>query len=343
LTKPPDSTNTQHDSPLRGIAAQTHNLKLAARSWVMALYYTLLRPLILLLPSGPQAWCLNHIHRARAPLLRLLDRKSEERPPPPPAAPIPSGLIEGEDDSDIKLITIIGRGHSGTRAMSHTLYASGVCMGGLLNDSGDLMPPESLYGACRILARHVVWKGGLEWDFSQLHTIPVPEEFRTLVRTYLASVLNSKSAARGWKLPETTLVYPWIVRMFPETKYIFWIRDPRDCILGKHLTDDLADFGIEYPQTEDVMLQRAISWKYQYDIVKATPRPANWIEVRFEDFILDQEKTLARLEEFLGMNLARIVVRRDAVGRWKQDKSARYFDFFAPAMDEYHYPAPKRA
>ena len=30
-------------------------------------------------------------------------------------------------------------------------------------------------------------------------------------------------------------------------------------------------------------MRRAISWKYQYDIVKATPRPAKWIEVRFED------------------------------------------------------------
>ena len=35
--------------------------------------------------------------------------------------------------------------------------------------------------------------------------------------------------------------------MFPEIHYIFWIRDPRDCILGQHLTDDLADFGIAYP------------------------------------------------------------------------------------------------
>ena len=39
------------------------------------------------------------------------------------------------------LITVIGRGHSGTRAMSHTLSASGVFMGAPLNVSGDLVPP----------------------------------------------------------------------------------------------------------------------------------------------------------------------------------------------------------
>lgn len=241
------------------------------------------------------------------------------------------------------LITIIGRGHSGTRAISHTLYASGVFMGDMINDSGDMLPPENMYDACRVIARHVGWKGGLEWDFSRLHTMPIPKEFQALVRSYLKPVLDNRSPARGWKLPETVLAYPWIARMFPEIKYIFWIRDPRDCIIGGHVTDDLADFGIRYPKTDDLMLRRAISWKYQYDIVKATPRPSNWIEVRFEDFILRQQKTLSRLEEFLGMDLARIIVRRDAVGRWKQDQGVNYFDFFAPAMAEYRYPAPDPA
>ena len=68
----------------------------------------------------------------------------------------------------MSLITVIGRGHGGTRAMSHTLTASGVYMGSLLNTSGDLLPPQPMYDACRLIAKHVVWKGGLEWDFSQL-------------------------------------------------------------------------------------------------------------------------------------------------------------------------------
>ena len=40
------------------------------------------------------------------------------------------------------MITVIGRGHGGTRAMSHTLSESGVYMGATLNGSGDLIPPE---------------------------------------------------------------------------------------------------------------------------------------------------------------------------------------------------------
>jgi hypothetical protein len=239
------------------------------------------------------------------------------------------------------LVTIIGRGHSGTRAISHTLYASGVYMGASINRSGDLIPPGDMYEACRVLARYVEWKGGLNWDFSKLHTMPIPDEFTQLIHAYLKSVLDehekTPEAVVGWKIPETTLVYPWIVRMFPEIKYIFWIRDPRDCVLNRHITDDLRTFGIQYPETEDVRLRRAISWKYQYELVKATPRPANWIEVRFEDFVLQQEATLARLEEYLDISLGRIVVRPDAVERHKLDNETHSFDFFAPELAHYGY------
>lgn len=238
------------------------------------------------------------------------------------------------------MVTVIGRGHSGTRAMSHTLSASGVFMGEPLNGSGDLLPPEDMYEACRVLAPYVKWKGGLEWDFSLLHTMPVPERFQQLIRSYLRVVLESRAEHKGWKIPETTLVYPWILRMFPDIKYIFWIRNPRDCIIGAHLTDDLGDFGISYPHTDDVRLRRATSWKYQYDLVRASPKAKNWIEVRFEDFVLHQEETLRRLEAFLGIKLAKIPVRKDAVDRWRHDDGINYFDFFEPAMREYGYEAP---
>lgn len=237
----------------------------------------------------------------------------------------------------MSLITIIGRGHSGTRAISHTLYASGVYMGSCLNPSGDLIPPQAMYEACRVLARYVHWQGGLSWDWSQLFEVEIPGEFTDLIYTYLRSVLTAQSEHRGWKIPETTLVFPWIVRLFPEIKYIFWIRDPRDCILASHLTDDLRDFGIQYPLTNDERLRRAISWKYQYDLVRATPKPAQWLEIRFEDFVLRQEEILARLEAFLGIPLARVIVRPEAVGRWKRDPGPYNYDFFAPALAEYGY------
>lgn len=239
------------------------------------------------------------------------------------------------------LVTIIGRGHSGTRAISHTLYASGVFMGYSINRSGDLIPPQSMYDACCVMAKYVKWRGDLNWDFSQLHEMEIPQEFIDLIRNYLSSVLQEQQrnpdVLVGWKIPETTLVFPWIQRMFPDMKYIFWIRNPRDCILRRHTTDDISKFGISYPETDDERLRRAISWKYQYDLVRATPKPEHWHEVRFEDFVLKQDETLAGLEAYLGIKLGRIVVRPDAVDRWKKDTGVNHFDFFDAAMREYGY------
>ncbi len=239
------------------------------------------------------------------------------------------------------MITIIGRGHSGTRAISHTLYTSGVYMGENLNPSGDLVPPLAMYEACRVFAQYVKWNGDLSWDFSVVHSMDIPNEFIDLLETYLESVLNHKEERKGWKIPETTLVYPWIVRLYPEMHYVFWIRNPRDCILGRHITDDLHDFGIDYPETDDERMRRAISWKYQYDLVRSIPRPAKWIEVRFEDFILNQEETLQRLEAFLEMPLSRIIVRPETVARWKNDTGVNYYPFFEPAMRDYGYEIPE--
>ena len=215
------------------------------------------------------------------------------------------------------VITVIGRGHSGTRAIAHTLYTSGVFMGRQINPSGDKIPPTAMYDACRVMAKYVKWQGGLNWDFTPLHTMPIDPAFACLINDYLEDVLGKDSMVKGWKIPETVLVYPWIARMFPETKFIHWIRDPRDCILGEHVTDDLAQFGIEYPETNSIYERRAVSWLYQYKLLQATPRPKYTIDVRFEDFVLEQESVLQGLEKFLGIPLSRVVVRPDSVGRWR--------------------------
>ena len=241
----------------------------------------------------------------------------------------------------MSLITVIGRGHSGTRAMSHTLSASGAFMGAPLNGSGDLLPPQPMYDACRVFARYVRHTGGLTWDWREALGMAPPDEFITLIHRYLTSVHASPAEHKGWKIPETTLVFPWIIRLFPDAKYIFWIRDPRDCILGAHVTDDLGTFGVPYERCEDVYRRRAISWLYQYELVKATPKPQHWLEVRLEDFVLRQRETLDRLGAFLGFPLTAIPVKPEVVGRYLRDPTHRDFAFLAPALAEFGYAPPK--
>lgn len=220
---------------------------------------------------------------------------------------------------DDDLIIAIGRGHSGTRVLAHTLLASRVYVGQTVNASGDMVPPQKMYRACRMVGSQVNWNGGLSWDFDRLHTMPIDPEFAQLVEAYLEAVLSSDQPQRGWKLPETTLAYPWIVRMFPNARYVYLVRDPRDALLGPHLTDDLKLACVDRPESDDKLDQRIASWKYQCDIVEATPQPAKFIALRFEDLVLDQEATLGRLEGFLGIPLARVLVDESRVGLWRQD------------------------
>jgi hypothetical protein len=214
-------------------------------------------------------------------------------------------------------------------------------MGNTLNASGDLLPPDPMYAACRIIGRHVKQLGGTKWDFSRLHTMPIDPQFEKLIKQYLADVLASPALRKGWKIPETTLAMPWIVRLFPDAHYIHWVRDPRDSILKPHQTDDLSDFGIEYDKTDDVRLRRAISWKYQAELVRATPRPKNWLTIRFEDFVLNQDQTLRTLGEYLGFPLVKIATHPDAVGRWKQDRQRHDFDFLLDDLREFGYELPR--
>lgn len=239
----------------------------------------------------------------------------------------------------MSMITIIGRGHSGTRAISHTLYGSGVFMGHTLNRSGDKVPAAAMYDAARVFSRHVSWKSGLEWDFDRVTgDSPMDAEYQRLVGEYMKDVDDDPASLKGWKLPETTLSLPWITRLYPEAYYVYLVRDPRDSILAAHNTDDLARFDVPYPETEDVLERRAISWKYQYDLVAATPKPSHWITLRFEDFILHQERELKRLEEFLNIPLGRIIVRPEAVGRWRRSaEKVPDFDFLQTALQESGY------
>jgi len=59
--------------------------------------------------------------------------------------------------------------------------------------------------------------------------------------------------------------------------------------------------------------------------------------------VLHQEETLAQLEGFLGIPLARIPVRRDPIGRWRTDEGRHDFAFLADPIRDYQYDALKVA
>lgn len=217
------------------------------------------------------------------------------------------------------LVIVIGRGHGGTRIISSTLSQSNVYMGPT-NDSGDMVPAKLMYEAVKMAGAYVSMVGENNWDFTKLILKEPPKEFEKLVNDYISPLKLSNNDKIGWKLPETLLAFPWIIKMFPEAYYIHWTRDPRDAVLKYHLTDRLSDFNI--PSVKSYTANRIESWIYQRQLVDATPKPTNFIEIKFEDFVLRQDETLDSISNFIGVSLVKIPVIKERVGNYKQTNTA---------------------
>lgn len=205
-------------------------------------------------------------------------------------------------------VIVVGRGSGGTRLMSQTLSASDFYTGPV-NVSGDLVPAEDMYKAVRLAGERVKMLGPESWDFTGLVESNPTSEFETLVRSYLKPVLRSKHPRCGWKLPETVLAFPWIVKMFPDAYYIHWTRDRTGATKSPHTTDDMTRFGaptrFKWPPKSfsDLLERRLESWAYHREIVSATPMPRQFLPVRYEDFVLNRELELGRISKFLGFPL----------------------------------------
>jgi hypothetical protein len=185
-----------------------------------------------------------------------------------------------------------------------------------------LVPAELAYKAVTLAGQRVV-RSNDQCFFHALIAGAPSDEFRDLWTQYIRPVAESGRKDWGWKLPETSLAYPWIVQMFPDAYYIYWVRDPRDCILQPHKTDDLGRFGAPPQLSRDTHERRAESWLYQYELYRATPKPKHLLEMRFEDFIEDQHRELRRLSEFLGRKFNPTTIKPEAVGRWRASPDHR--------------------
>jgi hypothetical protein len=235
------------------------------------------------------------------------------------------------------VIIVIGRGHGGTRLISRLLLESGIATGNV-NYARDMVPPTHMHEAADIYSRQVEYLGDCEWDFAQANGSEPPAGYRHAVNRYLAQI-SELPEPKYFKLPETVLSYPWIKQLFPDSSFIHWVRDPRDAEVHN---SDWREMWEQWGIDRDALGERhvaAMSWKYQYDIVKSVPPPDRYIRVRYEDFCLEHEREVERLSDYLGIRLEPLSdVRRDAVYKWKRMSDHETFGFLEPAITELGYP-----
>jgi hypothetical protein len=105
------------------------------------------------------------------------------------------------------------------------------------------------------------------------------------------------------------------------------------------LDDVLGEAGLEdASRNAPPSVVQAMSWKYQYDIVKSVPEPERFITMRYEDFCVDHEQEVARLAEFLGIELEPLRdISLAGVYQWTRGDGHKTYSFLEPGIKELGY------
>jgi hypothetical protein len=126
----------------------------------------------------------------------------------------------------------------------------------------------------------------------------------------------------------TFLIAPFI-RIFPETKFLVALRDPRDVVLScfmqsLSLNQSAAAFLTLEGAVEDYAALMTM-WTTLRPIIKNP-----WLEVRYEDMVADLESVARRTLDFLGVPWDVRVLGFDEHARQKVVRSPTYADVTQP-------------
>jgi hypothetical protein len=137
------------------------------------------------------------------------------------------------------------------------------------------------------------------------------------------------------KNPMFTYLLPAFIRIFPETKFLITLRDPRDVVISRFMqirpvTPTSGDSYLSLTGTvEDYALFIGL-WQ------KLAPlMPSPYLEVRYEDIVTNLEAVARRTLEFLGVPWHERVL--------KFDEHARHKIVFSPTYADVTQPVFKRA
>jgi thioredoxin-like negative regulator of GroEL len=125
---------------------------------------------------------------------------------------------------------------------------------------------------------------------------------RTRYLNYMAAALNQPIGDRIHldKNPTMTLLIPGMLRLFPETKLLIALRDPRDVVVSCFMqylplnTNSVCFLTLE--RTARRYAHDMGVWLKLREII-----PTPWLQVRYEDCVADLEKEAQRVLDFLGL------------------------------------------
>ncbi len=178
---------------------------------------------------------------------------------------------------------------------------------------------------------------------------------RTRYFAYMAAALNEPIGERVHldKNPTLTLLLPGMLRLFPETRLLIALRDPRDVVISCFMQYlPLNPNSVCFLTLERTARRYAHDMGVWLSLRKLIPGP--WTEVRYEDCVTDLERQARRALDFLGLPWDDCVLAyRDrlktkavasptyeavsrplyssAIGRWKNYR--KYLEPFLPILE----------
>jgi tetratricopeptide (TPR) repeat protein len=119
---------------------------------------------------------------------------------------------------------------------------------------------------------------------------------------YMAAALNEPIGDRIHldKNPTMTLVLPGFLRLFPETRLLIALRDPRDVVISCFMqylplnANSVCFLTLE--RTAQRYANDMGTWRKLRELIVSP-----WLEVRYEDTVADLEKQARRALQFLGL------------------------------------------
>jgi tetratricopeptide (TPR) repeat protein len=125
---------------------------------------------------------------------------------------------------------------------------------------------------------------------------------RTRYLSYMAAALNQPIGERMHldKNPTMTLLIPGMLRLFPETKLLIALRDPRDVIVSCFM-----QYLPLNPNSVCFLTLERTARRYAHDLgvwLKLRELiPTPWLQVRYEDCVADMEQQARCALDFLGL------------------------------------------
>jgi hypothetical protein len=131
------------------------------------------------------------------------------------------------------------------------------------------------------------------------------------------------------KNPVINYLIPAFIRIFPETRFIVALRDPRDvvlsCFMQPHPLNAVTAAYLNLETTVEDYSAVMSLWR-----TLAPLMPAPFLEVRYEDMVEDLESVARKTLNFLGMPWEARVLKFDEHARKKMVLSPTYADVTQP-------------